>query len=158
MREQLRIGLSFGLTSAIITTSGLMVGLHSGTHSKVAVFGGILTIAIADAFSDALGIHISEESENAHTAGQIWGATIATFMSKFFFAMTFAVPFLLLPLFAAVVASLIWGFSVLAGLSYVMACKQGKPPWKVVGEHLLVAFVVIGITHWVGDLIGRWGT
>lgn len=158
MREQLRIGLTFGLTSAVITTSGLIVGLHSGTHSKVAVLGGILTIAVADAFSDALGIHISEESENVHTARQIWVATIATFMSKFLFAMTFAIPFLVFPLFPAVVASLVWGFSVLAVLSYVMACKQHEPSWKVVGEHLLIAFVVIGITHWVGDFIGRWGT
>lgn len=158
MREQLRIGLSFGVTSAVITTSGLIVGLHSGTHSKVAVLGGILTIAIADAFSDALGIHMSEESENTHTAREIWEATIATFMSKFLFAMTFALPILLLPLLAAVIASLVWGLSVLAVLSYVIARKQCVSPWRVVGEHLLIAFVVIGITHWVGDLIANWGT
>jgi hypothetical protein len=70
------------MTSAVITTLGLMVGLHSGTHSRVVVLGGILTIAIADAFSDALGIHVSEESENVHSVRQIWGATIATFLSK----------------------------------------------------------------------------
>jgi len=155
MREQLRIGISFGLTSAVITTSGLMVGLHSGTHSRSVILGGILTIAIADAFSDALGIHISEESENAHTAREIWGATVATFLTKFLFAMTFAVPFFLLPLSLSVVACLVWGFSILALLSYIMARRQGERPWKVVAEHLLVAFVVIGITHWVGDLIGR---
>ncbi|MFO0733191.1 MAG: hypothetical protein U0361_19945 [Nitrospiraceae bacterium] len=33
------------------------------THSKSAVVGGIVTIAIADAL-DALGIHIAEESKN----------------------------------------------------------------------------------------------
>lgn len=37
----------------------LMAGLHSGTHSRAIVIGGILTIAIADAMSDALGIHVS---------------------------------------------------------------------------------------------------
>jgi hypothetical protein len=79
INESLKTGLSFGLTSGVITTLGLMVGLHSGTHSKLAVAGGILTIAIADAFSDALGIHISEESENAHTRKQVWVSTAATF-------------------------------------------------------------------------------
>ena len=54
MKDSLRTGISFGLTSAVITTLGLMVGLHSGTGSKLVVLGGILTIAIADAFSDAL--------------------------------------------------------------------------------------------------------
>jgi vacuolar iron transporter family protein len=157
MNEQLRIGITFGLTSAVITTSGLMVGLHSGTHSRIVILGGILTIAIADAFSDALGIHISEESENTHTTREIWGATISTFMAKFLFAITFAVPFLFLPLFTAVLASLVWGFSILAVLSYFIARIQGERPWKVVGEHLLIAFVVVGITHWVGDFIGKMG-
>jgi len=92
MKDSLRTGITFGLTSAVITTLGLMVGLHSGTHSRVVVLGGILTIAIADAFSDALGIHVSEESQNVHTVRQIWGATAATFLTKFLFAITFAIP------------------------------------------------------------------
>jgi len=72
MRHSIKMGFSFGLTSAIITTLGLMVGLHSGTHSKLVILGGIFTIAVADAFSDALGIHVSEESENKHSAKEIW--------------------------------------------------------------------------------------
>jgi hypothetical protein len=67
----MKVGFSFGLTSGIITTLGLMVGLSSGTHLKLAVIGGILTIAIADSFSDAMGIHVSEESENIHTTKEI---------------------------------------------------------------------------------------
>src|SRR4030042_2592178 len=94
MKDSLNIGLSFGLTAGTITTLGLMVGLHSGTHSRIAVLSGILTIAIADAFSDALGIHISEESENKHTAKEIWESTIFTFLTKFIFAMTFILPVL----------------------------------------------------------------
>jgi len=125
MKDSLRTGISFGLTSAVITTLGLMVGLHSGTGSRLVVIGGILTIAIADAFSDALGIHISEESENAHTIRQIWGATIATFMAKLIFALTFVVPVLLLSLFTAIVVSLVWGLSILAVLSYFMAKARG---------------------------------
>ena len=68
MKDSLRTGISFGLTSAVITTLGLMVGLHSGTHSKLVVLAGILTIAIADAFSDALGIHVSKEAENIQSS------------------------------------------------------------------------------------------
>ena len=113
MKASLRTGISFGLTSAVITTLGLMVGLHSGTGSKMVVIGGVLIIAIADAFSDALGIHISEESKNVHTARQIWGATIATFMAKFIFALTFVVPILLLSLSSAIIVSLVWGLSEL---------------------------------------------
>ena len=157
MKDSLRTGIAFGLTSAAITTLGLMVGLHSGTHSRVVVLGGILTIAIADAFSDALGIHVSEEAENAHTVREIWTATVATFLAKFLFALTFVVPILLLPLSTAILVSLVWGMTILAILSYAMAKAQGKLPWKVVSEHILIALVVIGITHWVGDWVSTLG-
>ena len=153
MKVALRTGFSFGLTSAVITTLGLMVGLNSGTHSKIVVLSGILTIAIADSFSDALGIHVSEEAKNIHTTKEIWGATIATLMSKFLFAMTFVVPVLLFTLSTAIVVSLIWGLSALTVLSYIVARSQDNPPWKIVGEHLLIALVVIKITHWVGHWI-----
>jgi VIT1/CCC1 family predicted Fe2+/Mn2+ transporter len=156
MKDSLRTGISFGLTSAVITTLGLMVGLHSGTHSKTVVLAGILTIAIADAFSDALGIHISEESENIHTSKQIWASTAATFAAKFIFAMTFVIPLLLLPLTSAIIVSLLWGMFILTALSYAMAKAQGEAPWKIIGEHLMIAVVVITITHWIGDWIRGW--
>ena len=156
MKDSLRTGITFGLTSAVITTLGLMVGLHAGTHSKFVVLGGILTIAIADAFSDALGIHVSEESENAHTVSQIWASTIATFLAKFLFALTFALPVMFLSLSAAILVSLVWGLSMLTVLSYAMAKSQGKAPWKMVAEHVLIALAVIGITHWVGDWVATF--
>ena len=155
MKDSLRTGISFGLTSAVITTLGLMVGLHSGTQSRIVVLAGILTSAVADAFSDALGIHISEEAENIHSAKEIWGATVATFLTKFLFAMTFLVPVLFISLSVAIIVNLIWGLSILTVLSYIITRSQGKPPWKIVGEHLLIAIVVIGATHWLGGWIGR---
>jgi VIT1/CCC1 family predicted Fe2+/Mn2+ transporter len=154
MRHSLKTGLSFGLTSGIITTLGLMVGLHSGTGSRLVVIGGILTIAIADAFSDALGIHVSEESENRHSAREIWESTVFTFLSKFLFALTFIVPLLLFPLGTAIAVSVIWGLSMLAILSLYIAKDQNERPWKAIGEHLLIAAVVIVTTHYVGHWIG----
>lgn len=153
MKHSLKTGFRFGLTSGIITTLGLMVGLHSGTHSKVAVIGGILIIAIADAFSDALGIHISEESENKHTVKEIWESTIFTFVSKFVFALTFIIPVLMFELSTAIVVSIIWGLSALSILSFRIAREQKAKPWKVIAEHLIIAVVVIVITHYVGDWI-----
>ena len=152
-RHSIKTGFSFGLTSGVITTLGLMVGLHSGTNSKVAVLGGILTIAIADAFSDALGIHVSEESENRHVEREIWEATVSTFFSKLVFALTFVVPVLLLELSTAIIVSVFWGLSVLAVFSYRMARQQKAKPAKVIAEHLIVALVVILVTHYVGDFI-----
>jgi len=153
MKHSTKIGLCFGLTSAIITTLGLIVGLHSGTHSKLIVLGGILTIAIADAFSDALGIHVSEEAENVHTKKEIWLSTISTFSAKFLFALTFVIPILLFELSTAIVISVIWGLFMLGVLSLTISKEKKENPWESVSEHLIIALVVIVITHYVGDFI-----
>lgn len=153
MKHSLKVGFSFGLTSAIITTLGLMVGLHSGTNSKLAVIGGIITIAIADAFSDALGIHISEESENKHSEREIWESTLSTFLSKFVFALTFIIPVLLFELSTAILVSIMWGLFVLFVLNYNIATEQGTNPWKMIAEHLVIALLVIIVTHFVGDWV-----
>jgi vacuolar iron transporter family protein len=150
MNHSLKIGFSFGLTSGIITTLGLMVGLNSGTHSKLVVLGGILTIAIADAMSDALGIHVAEESEGKHTHKEVWQSTLATFFTKFIFALTFVVPILLFELYTAVIVAVIWGMLVLGIQSYHIGKKGEKV--KVILEHLIIAVVVIIATH----LVGKW--
>jgi VIT1/CCC1 family predicted Fe2+/Mn2+ transporter len=155
MKHSLKTGFSFGLISGIITTLGLMVGLHSGTHSKLAVVGGILTIAIADAFSDALGIHISEESENKHTPREIWESTFSTFVTKFIFAMTFLVPLLIFELGMAIIVSLIWGFFCMGFFSYLMAKEQKVKAWVVIAEHVIIGVVVVVSTHFVGELISK---
>lgn len=134
-----------------------MTGLNSGTHSQTVVIGGILTIAVADAFSDALGIHMAEESENKHTTREIWEATAATFASKFIFTLTFLVPVLLFNLSAAIAVSIIWGLFWLIILSALTAKDQKIKPLPVVFEHLLIAIFVIAATHQIGGwLAGRF--
>ena len=156
MKLSFKKGFSFGLTSGIITTLGLIVGLHSSTHSAVVVIGGILVIAIADAFSDALGIHVSEESENSHTTREIWESTIATFLSKFLFALIFIVPVLLFPLSTAITLSVLWGLSLITVFSFHMARQQKIKPYKVVLEHLLIAILVVSLTHYIGDWVATF--
>jgi VIT1/CCC1 family predicted Fe2+/Mn2+ transporter len=153
MKASFKTGLTFGLTSGVITTLGLMVELHSGTHSRTVVIGGIPTIAIADAMSDALGIHVSEESNNRGPTRQIWEATLATFVAKFVIAMTFVVPVMIRSLDQAIVISVIWGMLLLAALSFFVARARAIPPWKVIGEHLLIALCVVVITHAVGEWV-----
>jgi VIT1/CCC1 family predicted Fe2+/Mn2+ transporter len=153
MKHSITTGFSFGSTSGIITTLGLIVGLHSGTGLKFAVIGGVVTIAIADAFSDALGIHISEEAEHKHSTREIWEATISTFVFKFLFTSTFIIPLLLFRLSTATIVSVVWGLSLLSVLSYLMARGQKIKSWKAVAEHLVIALVVITLTHYTGDWI-----
>jgi len=152
MKKSIKTGFSFGLTSGIITTLGLIVGLSSGTHSKLVVVGGILTIAIADAFSDSLGIHISQESHKSNSVKQVWESTFATFFTKLFFALTFLIPVLLFELSTAVIISILWGLFILIIHNIILAKNRKVKAWKLVTEHVLIAILVVIMTY----LVGRW--
>lgn len=150
-----RTGLFFGATSGVITTLGLITGLNSGTQSITAVLGGILVIAVADSMSDALGIHIAEEADPETGPQHVWSATITTFITKFVFALSFAIPLLLLPLGPAVLASIAWGMFVIIVLSYYLARSQGEAPLAIILEHLGIAILVIVLSHFIGVWVAR---
>lgn len=153
MKKSIKTGFSFGLTSGIITTLGLIVGLNAGTHSKLVVVGGILTIAVADSFSDALGVHVSQEAQGGNSQKEVWESTWSTLLFKFIFALTFLIPILLFNLSTAIVVSVIWGLSVLTIFNFKLAKDRRLDTKKIVMEHLTIAILVIIITHFVGKWI-----
>lgn len=153
MKKSLKTGLGFGVTSGIITTLALMVGLNSGTESALAVIGGVLTIAIADAFSDALGIHVSKEFEGQASTKEIWESTLVTFLSKFIMALLFIVPILIFKLTLAVKISVVMGISILGIFSYLIAKERHSRPLPMILEHVVIATAVITISQIVGTFI-----
>jgi VIT1/CCC1 family predicted Fe2+/Mn2+ transporter len=153
MKHSVRKGFSFGLASGIITTLGLIVGLDSSTHSSVVVITGILIIAITDALSDAMGIHMSEESEAQHSKKEIWEATVMTFISKFFVALSFLIPVLLFQLETAIAICIVWGLALIVVFSYFMAKKGNERAYMVIIEHLTIAIIVVVLTYFVGGVI-----
>jgi len=146
MKKSIKRGFGFGITSGIITTLGLMVGLFSGTNSKLAVLGGIIIIAIADAFSDSFGIHISEE-----TAGKskksVRQSTISAFTTKFLTALIFIIPIIFITLKLAIIINIILGL-ILLSIFTLRITKKKKI--RHLFEHLLIAIIVITITYFVG--------
>ena len=145
-----RTGVFFGATSGVITTIGLIVGLYSGTRSLVAVLGGILVIAVADAMSDALGIHLAQEADPDSTHDHVWTATVSTFFTKLLVAASFALPLLWLPLSVAVVVSVAWGLVVIAALSTWLARMQRAAVLPIVAEHVVIAILVVAAAHFIG--------
>lgn len=155
LNKSLLRGFSFGLASGTITTLGTMVGLYAGTMSRTVVIGGILSIAIADSFSDALGIHISEESDGSAKQEDVWQATIATFLAKLFFTSTFILPFLWLDLKTGITFGIVWGALLLSTASYFIAKNQNVKPYKTILEHLSIGFLVIIATDLAGKFINK---
>lgn len=145
-----RTGVFFGATSGVITTLGLIVGLYSGTRSLVAVLGGIFVIAVADAMSDALGIHLAQEADPESTHDHVWVATLTTFFTKLIVAASFALPLLWFTLPVAVIVCIVWGLIVIAALSAYLASLQQQRSLPVIAEHVLIAVAVIAISHFIG--------
>ena len=143
MKKSFKIGLGFGLTSGVITTLGLMMGLKSFTESKLIIIGGILTIAIADALSDSVGIHVAQESDHRTTKRDVWESSLSTFFSKFLITSSFLAPIVLFSLKTAVTINILWGISLLGTISYIIAKAQNKNPFFMVAEHLGIAIFVI---------------
>lgn len=154
MKESFKTGFSFGLTSGIITPLGSLVGLNAGTHSKLAIIGGLLTIAIADSFSDSLGIHVSQESLHKK-AGSVWEATISTLVGKLLFTATFILPVYFLDLNLAVFVSVVWGLFLISFFSAWFARKREKTILKGMLENLFIAVFVVLATNFAGGWIAQ---
>jgi len=155
MRRAFRVGFSFGLPSGIVTTLGIMVGLNSITQSRLVVIGGILTIALADSFSDAMGIHFSQESENSISHKEVWKSTFYTLLSKFIFSSMFIIPVLIFDLTIAIIISVIIGLYLIFLISLIIARDRNDNPVKVISEHIAITLFVIFITNYVGILISN---
>ena len=159
--HQLITGVSFGLTSGVITALGMIVGLHSATSSRLAVAAGIIIMAIADGLADAAGLHISEESEQEkgmakHNSREIWLTTFFTFLSVAGFILTFSIPILIFPLNIAVFVAVGWGMLLLILLNICIAKIKKERPIKLIFEHVFLALFVIAVSYYIGDLIARW--
>jgi VIT1/CCC1 family predicted Fe2+/Mn2+ transporter len=156
--HQATTGVSFGLTTSVITALGMIVGLNSATGDKRAVLAGILVMAIADGMSDAFAIHVSEESEmengeRKHTHKEIWLTTFFTFISVLLFTLTFAVPFFFLSLKNATIISMVWGVVLLVGINLYIARITKAKPLPIISEHVGVATLVVILSYFVGVVI-----
>ncbi len=155
MSKGVDTGVNFGIASGVITTLGLIVGLYAGTSSFAAVIGGVLTIAIADSCSDALGIHIAKEGEQGVGQREVWQATLTTLLTKALVSLSFLVPLLIFPHTIGVLASVVWGVVLLTILSFYLARKACENPFYAVFEHLSIAVLVIFVTHWMGKFVAH---
>ena len=147
---------SFGVTSAIITSLGLIAGLDTLSHPKLSIIGGILVIAVADNISDSLGIHIYQESE-CISERDAWFSTITNFLARFFVSSTFIFLIAALQIKLAVFCSVAWGLALLIIMSYTIARARKVNPFMAIFEHLSIATLVIVASHFIGKwIIGRF--
>jgi VIT1/CCC1 family predicted Fe2+/Mn2+ transporter len=158
VKKSYKTGISFGLVSGVLTTLGLLIGLGVGTQSKEVIIGGILTIAVADALSDAFGVHLSQESTGENSKKQIWESTISTFLSKFLLALTFLIPVLVFDIKTARIIDIIWGFVVIISISFLSSILnrvEKKELISAVLEHVLLFIFTVTLSYLIGTFIDK---
>src|SRR5438128_2345284 len=75
---------TFGITSGILTTVGVLVGVNTATASKLSVIAAVVAIAVADRCSDAFGMYLSRSAERGSTSRQAVRLALATLAGKAF--------------------------------------------------------------------------
>lgn len=145
----------FGSTSAIITNISLIVGLGSSRAGKLPVLGALLTIALADNISDALGIHLDKEAEGYGTGPSLLTMSL-NFLARLVISLSFIALVLLYPLALAGSLAIAWGLLLLLIISFVLARRNRANPWWETTKHLLVAVCVIVVSHFVGLFLARY--
>lgn len=131
----------------------IIAGLGQNDSLKTITIAGLLTFAIADNISDALGIHIYKESEGASKKATI-KATFGNFFTRFIVVLSFILIVMLFNSTTAIAISCMWGVGLISFISYKIALIKKSSPLKEILWHLFVSGGVI----FGSALIGSWLT
>ena len=135
---------SFGISSAVLTTLGMVVGLNAATASRLAVIAGIVAVAVADSLSDSMGIYTSQRVEGGTTGAGALMAAVNTFLGKFIFTLSFILPFVFLSFSHAMCASIIWGAILLGLVSIQIAFIQEESiAWTILKNEIVAASIIL---------------
>ena len=147
--------ISYGGTAAIVTSTALISGLSAANATKPLIVSALLIAALADNLTDALSIHIFQESEQLDQKEALTG-TITNFLTRLLLCVSFVVLVGLFPLAHTGEVAIAWGMVLLAALTYLVAHERKvNAPLEVV-KHVVVASAVIlasiAIGHWVNSV------
>jgi VIT1/CCC1 family predicted Fe2+/Mn2+ transporter len=142
--------LSFGGPAAIVTSMALVVGLDAATAARTAVVTSLLIIGVADNLTDSLSVHIYQESENLAERRAL-RTTVANFFTRLLTALSFVFLYATLPAPASIYVCVLWGFFLLAGISWLLARVRGASVFSEIWKHSAVAVVVIALSKAIGS-------
>ncbi|HLP79080.1 MAG TPA: CYTH domain-containing protein [Acidobacteriota bacterium] len=148
---------SFGISSGVLTTLGIVIVLNTSTYNFLAVIAGIIGVAVADSMSDALGVYSLKKSERGVKTATALRSAIATLIGKIACTSSFIIPFILFEPSIAIYVCILWGVILLTFVNVQIARIQQESVAKTVFTNLLVATIVIALSFAVGNYLSLWG-
>jgi VIT1/CCC1 family predicted Fe2+/Mn2+ transporter len=143
--------ISYGGTAAVVTSTALISGLSAADTTKPVIVSALLIAALADNLTDALSVHIFQESEQLDQKDAFTG-TLTNFATRLLLCASFVPLVVTFSLAHAAAVAIAWGALLLATLTYLVARERKVSLVPEVAKHLFVAFSVIVASM----LIGRW--
>lgn len=135
----------------------LISGLSAADATKPIIVSALLIAAFADNLTDALSIHIFQESEQLDQKNAFNG-TITNFVTRLLLSISFVFLVLLFPLEHVDQVAIVWGMLLLVILTYLVALERKVEPLREVVKYLLVASAVIIVStlipNWIDALLG----
>jgi hypothetical protein len=144
--------ISFGGTSAIVSSMGLILGLNAAEGSRRIIIGALLIFALADNLADSLSVHAYQEAELL-AQKDAFATTIANFATRLLISLSFVCLVVFSPTALLAYVAGTWGLALLTVLTIFLAKARGAAVLKEVSKHLLVAGLVIVTSHWIGTII-----
>jgi VIT1/CCC1 family predicted Fe2+/Mn2+ transporter len=148
--------ISYGGTAAVVTSMALISGLSAADATRPVIVSALLIAALADNLTDALSIHMFQESERLPKQDALRG-TVSNFVTRLLLSITFVALVGFFPLAHVARIATAWGMLLLGTLTYLVARERKTKPWLEVVKHLFFASAVIivsgSIGHWIGALL-----
>lgn len=148
--------ISYGGSAAIVTSMALVSGLDAAGATKSVAVSALLVAALADNLTDSLSIHIFQESEQLEQK-EAFAGTVTNFVTRLLVCLSFALLVGFLPISIAVESIIVWGMSLLAALTFLVARERKVGVLLEIAKHLLVAAAVIivskAIGHWISTAL-----
>ena len=132
---------SFGVTSAIMTSLAVVIGL-SGATNNITIITALLIIAIADNISDSFGIHIYQESKCINPK-EVKTTTTNNFIARMLITFVFILFVIYMPINLSIIFSIIFGITILTVLSYLISKSQKISPYYSIIRHLTIAIILM---------------
>jgi VIT1/CCC1 family predicted Fe2+/Mn2+ transporter len=144
--------LTFGSTSAVVTSIGLVVGFASTRTSRATLIAGLLIVGIADNLTDSLSVHLYQEAEGLESQ-EAFVSTVTNFVARLAITATFIALVATLEGGWLIAIVTIWGLALLGILTVALAHQRHVPVFREIVRHFAIAIAVIALSRAIGVFV-----
>lgn len=157
--SDLRQGLIFGVSSGVITTSGVLSGLVQTSISPIILIVTVVSLAISDGVAESYGLFISKKVEKPKDNG---GGPVKSFLgllfTKMFVVLSFLIPLLFsrkLGYYKNMVWPILWGLLILTLIDYYASRLRKEKLLPYLIKHYILLGITLGLNVFFGRIINK---